>query len=82
MKKMAEEKNFLIKGEIQEKNGKKPFSKKIKAKTAQYAAEKVLCIFGSKNKLKRNRITITETKEVENDAGKKERNKSDSTTAD
>ena len=68
---MAEEKIFEIKGEIQEKGGKKPFSKKVKAKTESFTTEKALCLFGSKNKIKRNRIFIQETKEVKAD-GKKE----------
>ncbi len=65
------EKIFEIKGEILEKGKKKPFSKKVKAKTASFAAEKAMCLFGSKNKIKRNRIFIQETKEVKED-GKKE----------
>lgn len=67
---MEDEKIFEIKGEIQEKGGKKPFLKKVKAKTESFATEKVLCLFGSKNKIKRNRIFIQETKEVTED-GKK-----------
>ena len=66
-----DEKFFEIKGEIQEKGGKKPFSKKVKAKTASFATEKAICLFGSKNKIKRNRIFVQETKEVKAD-GKKE----------
>ncbi len=68
---MADEKIFEIKGEIQEKGGNKPFLKKVKAKTESFATEKVICLFGSKNKIKRNRIFIQETKEVKAD-GKKE----------
>ncbi len=65
---MADEKIFLVEGEIIEKREKKPFSKKVRAKTAGFAAEKALCFFGSKNKLKRNRIMIKETKEVKENA--------------
>ncbi len=65
-----DEKIFEITGEIQEKGGKKPFSKKVKATTESFANEKVICLFGSKNKVKRNRIFIKETKEVKAD-GKK-----------
>lgn len=65
---MAEEKIYLVEGEINGKGGKRPFSKKVKAKTAGFATEKVLCLFGSKNKLKRNKIAIKETKEVKEDA--------------
>ena len=68
---MAEEKIFLIKGEIMEKGGKKPFSKEVKAKTASFATEKALCLFGSKNKLRRNKIIIKEVEEVKEDGRKK-----------
>lgn len=68
---MADEKNFEIKGEIREKGGNKPFLKKVNAKTETFAIEKVICLFGSKNKIKRNKIFIQETKEVKAD-GKKE----------
>jgi len=74
MKTMAEEKIFLVEGEIEEKGTKKPFSKKVRAKTPGFAAEKAVCLFGSKNKLSRNKIFIKETKEVKEDAGKKEGN--------
>jgi ribosomal protein L20A (L18A) len=67
---MAEEKTFLVEGEIVEKRGKKPFSKEVKAKTAGFATEKALCLFGSKNRLKRNRIFVKETKEVHQNEGK------------
>jgi len=66
---MAEEKTFLVEGEINEKKGKKPFSKEVKAKTAGFATEKALCLFGSKNRLKRNQILVKETKEVQKDEG-------------
>jgi ribosomal protein L20A (L18A) len=65
---MDEEKTFTVEGEIHQKKETKKFSKKIKAKTPQFAAEKALCIFGSKNRLKRSQITIKETKEVQKDA--------------
>ena len=68
---MTDEKIFEITGEIHEKGGKKPFSKKVKAKTESFANEKAVCLFGSKNKVKRNKIFIKETKEVKAD-GKKE----------
>ena len=65
-----DEKFFEIKGEIQEKGGNKPFLKKVKAKTETFATEKVICLFGSKNKVKRNKIFIKETKEVKADRKK------------
>ena len=64
---MGEEKVFLVEGEIIEKGEKKPFSKKVNAKSHGFATEKVLCLFGSKNKLKRNKILLKETKEVKAD---------------
>ena len=67
---MAEEKIFLVEGEILEKGLKKPFSKRVSAKTGSFASEKVVCLFGSKNKIKRNRIFLKEIKEVKMDAGK------------
>lgn len=67
-----EEKTFTVEGEITEKKQTKPFTKTIKAKSAQFAAEKALCLFGSKNRLKRNQIAIKETKEVQKDGGKTE----------
>ena len=67
---MADEKIFEIKGEIQEKGGNKLFLKKVNAKTETFATEKVICLFGSKNKIKRNKIIIQEIKEVKSD-GKK-----------
>jgi len=67
---MAEKKVFLVEGEIMEKDRKKPFSKRIEAETASFAEEKVLCLFGSKNKLGRNRIFLTQTREVKENEGK------------
>ena len=67
---MAEEKIYIVEGEIQEKDGKKPFSKEIKAKSQAFATEKAMCLFGSKNKVRRNKITIKETKEAKQDGGK------------
>ncbi len=62
---MPDEKVFLVEGELRLKGKKQGFSKKVKAKTAGFAAEKVLCLFGSKNRLKRSDIFISEAKEVE-----------------
>jgi len=59
------EKIFLVEGEILQKGKKKPFSKKVSAETASFAAEKAMCLFGSNNKITRKRIFIKETKEVE-----------------
>jgi ribosomal protein L20A (L18A) len=65
---MAEEKIFLVEGELTEKGKKKPFSKKVRAKTQGFAVEKALCLFGSKNKIKRGRILVKEAKEVKENA--------------
>jgi len=70
-KKMVEEKIYTVQGEIQEKGKKKPFTKNVKAKSQTFATEKAMCLFGSKNKIKRNKITIKETKEAEQDGGTK-----------
>lgn len=71
---MAEQKIFLVEGEITEKKGKKRFSKKVKAQNASFAVEKALCLMGSKNKIKRNRILVRETKEVKEDGGRQKGN--------
>lgn len=71
---MAEQKIFLVEGELAEKKGKKPFSKKVRAQSASFAVEKALCLMGSKNKIKRNRILVRETKEVKEDGGRKKAN--------
>lgn len=67
---MAEDKVFLVEGEIIEKRGKKRFSKEVRARTAGFAAEKAVCLFGSKNRLKRNQVMVKETKEVQKNEGK------------
>jgi ribosomal protein L20A (L18A) len=71
---MAEKKIFLVEGEITEKGGKKRFSKKVRAQSASFAVEKALCLMGSKNKIKRNRILVRETKEVKEDGGRQKGN--------
>ncbi len=69
--KMRGEKVFLVEGELVLKGRRQSFSKEVKAKSSAYAAEKAMALFGSKNKLKRNKILLREVKEVEED-GKKE----------
>lgn len=64
---MAEQKIFLVEGEITERKSKRKFSKRVKAQSASFAVEKALCLMGSKNKIKRGRILIRETKEVKED---------------
>jgi len=63
---------FEIQGEYTEKGNKKKFTKKVKADSHKFAAEKVMCIMGSKHKIKRRHITIGEVKEMgETNDGKK-----------
>ena len=62
---MAEDKIFLVEGEIAEKGGRKKFSKKVAAATSNFAREKTLCLFGSKNRMKRNKVFLKEIKEVQ-----------------
>ena len=62
---MAEVKVFLVEGEIMVKGKRQAFSKKVKAESSAFAAEKVLCLFGSKNRLKRNNVFLREIKEAE-----------------
>jgi len=58
------EKLFEIQGRI--KNGKteKKFSKKVSSLNENTAMEKVLGLFGSKNKIKRRDVWMHEVKEV------------------
>ena len=63
-RKMAEGKVFLVEGEIALRGKRQRFSKKVKAESSAFAAEKVLCLFGSKNKLKRNNVFLQEVKEA------------------
>lgn len=66
------EKLFLVEGEMLQKGKMKKFSKKVSANTASFAAEKAMCLFGSKNRVTRNRIFIKDIKEVEEN-GRKEK---------
>lgn len=60
---MNDLKDFEVTAEIEEKKGKKKFSLTISARNANYAAEKVLCIIGSKHKKSRRKIVVKEVKE-------------------
>jgi ribosomal protein L20A (L18A) len=46
------------------KNLKRPFKKTVEAKSKNDAIEKILCLFGSNNRLKRTTIEIKEVKEI------------------
>jgi len=56
-------KDFEVIAEIQEKKGKKNFSLTISAHSANYAAEKALCIIGSRHKKPRRKVVVKEVKE-------------------
>ena len=58
------EKLFEVQGKIKNNKIEKKFSKKIVSLNENTAMEKVLSLFGSKNKLKRRNIEINEVKEV------------------
>ena len=63
---------FEVQGEIKEKDGKKKFTKKVKAESHGFASEKVMCLMGSKHKIKRRDIVLNEVKEMgDADGGKK-----------
>ena len=57
------EKKFEVQGKIKGKQEKK-FSKTVNSLNENTAIERVLSLFGSKNKLKRRDIEINEVKEV------------------
>ncbi len=58
------EKNFEVQGKIKNKTTNKKFTKKISSLNENTAIEKVMSLFGSKNKIKRRNIEINEVKEV------------------
>ncbi len=56
------EKNFTITGTYKEKGNEKKFTKQMTAVNENYATEKIMSEIGSKHKIKRNKIQITEVK--------------------
>jgi len=54
---------FEVLGEFEEKKEKKKFCIGINAENAGHAAEKAMCIIGSKHKKQRRKIFIKETRE-------------------
>ncbi len=66
---MAEEKFFEVKGKFIENGIEKKFSKVVKAMNENTAKEKVVCLFGSKHKIKRRYIFIEELKEMKEEKG-------------
>ncbi len=55
---------FEIKGEFAQKGKKRKFTKKVKAESHRFAAEKVMCLIGSEHKVRRRHIVLSEVKEV------------------
>jgi len=55
-----EEKNFVVKGTMRQKNEGQKFTKEIKAVNEGFAKEKTLSMMGSKHNAKRNAIKILE----------------------
>jgi large subunit ribosomal protein LX len=58
---------FRIKGEYRAKNKKIPFTKEVKALKEAHAIEKLLSLIGSKHRVPRKFITITEIKQIQVD---------------
>ncbi|MBS3059519.1 MAG: 50S ribosomal protein L18a [Candidatus Diapherotrites archaeon] len=57
-------KRFEVSGKFVQKGKEKKFSMEVSAVNENDAAEKVLALFGSRNRLKRRNIAIGELKEV------------------
>ena len=57
-------KRFEVSGKFVQKGKEKKFSMEVSAVSENDAAEKVLALFGSRNRLKRRNIAIGELKEV------------------
>ena len=55
---------FEVSGQYTQKGNTIKFAMKVKAESNSYAADKVLCLIGSKHKIKRRQITLNETKEI------------------
>jgi ribosomal protein L20A (L18A) len=63
---------FEVKGEFSERGKKKKFTKKVKAESHKFAAEKIMCLMGSKHRIKRRHIALSEVKEMgEKNGGEK-----------
>ncbi|MFX1518882.1 MAG: 50S ribosomal protein L18Ae [Promethearchaeota archaeon] len=58
---------FRVKGEYRAKNKKIPFAKEVKALKEAHAIEKILSLIGSKHRVPRNFIKITEIKQIQTD---------------
>lgn len=63
---------FEVKGEFGQKGKKRKFTKRVKAESHGFATEKIMCLIGSKHKVKRRHIVLSEVKEMgEANGGKK-----------
>jgi len=60
--KKKELKVFTVQGKLLLERGEQTFSKQLKAFNENNAAERVMTLFGSKNRIKRRNIHITEIK--------------------
>ena len=61
---MAENRMFVIKGEIRRRKDKITFSKEMEAVSKIHAEDKIKSLFGSNYRLKRNQISISSVEEV------------------
>ncbi|MBU0636419.1 50S ribosomal protein L18a [Candidatus Micrarchaeota archaeon] len=61
-KKNSQKELFTVIGQLKEKKEKKKFSKTVLAFNERNAMEKILTLFGSKNKISRRNIWIEEAK--------------------
>lgn len=55
---------FEVSGQYTQKGKTIKFAIEVKAESNNYAIDKVLCLIGSKHKIKRRQITLNETKEI------------------
>ena len=65
---MSEKKSFEVIGKFKEKGLEKKFKKVVNAPNEAQAAERVMQLFGSKNKVKRRNIIVDGVKEVKEGA--------------
>jgi len=61
---VKEERVFEAIGKFVERGIEKKFTKRVMAFNERFAAEKILSLFGSKHRIKRRHISISEIKEV------------------
>ena len=66
-RKMSELKVFRVTGEINKPNLKTPFSKELLAIKSEHAVEKVYAEIGSKHRVKRFQLKISNVEEISTD---------------